>query len=276
MKFLKTISVSIILFGCKPLQSKPLVMNGIVVPHESYPSVVLLSTEFTDDTGFQATSTCTGTAISHQLVLTAAHCINTVNKTYWVNSSTKKSVAAENFFVHPNYNRNKRSSMHGANPYDIAVIVFNPDTFKDISPLATKPPSIGDTIQFIGFGRNNQGKDKEQIDSTGVKRVGTNKVLNFINSNIYFEGIAWDDKLQENSQSSSAPGDSGGPLFFNNALAGICSGGPIDSTTVSNYYPSIFNDSSLSFLKFVDSHGYSIPNLDKLEKAIIRESKILH
>ena len=88
-------------------------------------------------------------------------------------------------------------------------------------------PNIGDTIEIIGYGK----VTSSDTERTWTPRKGTNKI-ELINPNTIEYGAKVSSRLNGDvssfanaTDSTSMAGDSGGPVLYNNRLAGIASSG---------------------------------------------------
>ena len=197
------------------------IMNGTQVPATSYPTVA----QITDPNNPFYKGT--GTLISPQHVLTAAHVVTdsfgtpnltTANQVF-VNGSLYNIAQ---YVKHPSY-------IPGAgeteNQFDVAIITLaTPVVGASFTPISRVAPQAGDLLTLVGYGSEGTG-------STGPINSGTpNGIVDYgftrigIVTNTF---IKWD--FTSTTQSSTAHGDSGGPAFIvrNNVayLAGSTQGG---------------------------------------------------
>lgn len=142
--------------------------------------------------------TCTGVAVSDQLIITAAHCLEGKVNQVRVFTGAKydpkaSSLAINGFVIHPNYN--PKQSRYKS---DLAKI-----TMKDKLPGFVKLYSIysgkkieGNLYRF-GFGERNKKNVRTVITPT-------------------FRKLNLDEAVIELNDQFSRSGDSGGPIFMQN------------------------------------------------------------
>ncbi len=140
--------------------------------------------------------TCTGVAVSDQMVVTAAHCLDgeiTKVRIFTQRSYDPKAsfVAVKKFTLHPGYR--PKSSRY---KYDLAKIFLEEKLPQEIRilPIFKEQIVLGEIFRF-GFGERAK---------KNIRTVITPK----------FKNINWEDKILELHDQYSYSGDSGGPIFL--------------------------------------------------------------
>lgn len=244
--------------SCKTSGSRLNVMGGDLT--DDYPMVLqyeLYSPTFFNGEDYEK-SGCSSVVVSSNTLLTASHCIyegkwtpegeSSEKAFYYQKASVKvdgKTYVSSKIKWHPLYvryasNLSEEDEKKGYDYYhrfDIAVIVFDDNPFLNIKPavLVKSLPSENTSVRLVGFGPNTWDKlEDDQWDwfkgekSMGVTRVSKNKYCPEGSLEIR---TPFDEKKQDLILPSSAPGDSGGPVFIEGSfkLVGIVSGPAGDS-----------------------------------------------
>ena len=162
---------------------------------------------------------CSGTLIAPQYVLTAGHCAEGVGDTAGRFLVGGQEYRTTKVYLHPSYNGN-RIGQDGAN--DIAIYKLDRAvTNVTPSPISRTNPTVGQLLTLVGFGGGGTGTTGHTGDY-GTKRVGTTPI-----DQVTAQTIFWN--FDNNTESNTAPGDSGGPAFVTVGgvlyVAGVTSGG---------------------------------------------------
>ncbi|WP_176736832.1 trypsin-like serine protease [Oligoflexus tunisiensis] len=208
-------------------RSEVKVTNGREVAESEYPSVVMLYDSVQG-------GICTGTFITPTVVLTAAHCsmagevdadgivdleLAIVRIVDHENKQAELVATSTRIVRNPLWDANGRN----VNKYDLSLVTFPEGTAQGISELAPTAAKARDTFTIVGYGLN-QTKDMSNGESAGMKREGVNTVTAVRDGFIQFTGKDA-TTTGDGTDSSSASGDSGGPLFIDGKVAGVTSGG---------------------------------------------------
>ena len=189
------------------------IVNG--TQSSGYPAVGLI--------GDTADDFCSGTLIAPQYVLTAGHCAVGVADTVGTFTIGGHTYHTEKVYLNPGYND---SAIGSDSANDIAIYKLNePVVGIAPMPIFRGTPQVGQLLTLVGFGGGGTGTTGSNGDF-GIKRVGTTPI-----DNVTPKLIEWN--FDNNSESNTAPGDSGGPAFVTvggvKYIAGVTSGG--DSAT---------------------------------------------
>lgn len=194
-----------------PVSSLPLgIVNG--VPTEQFSAVGMV--------GDRSVLYCTGTLIAPRFVLTAGHCAEGLRPTQGRFAIAGSLYSSSAVFVHPSYNGNRIGSSDAAN--DIAILELS-TSVAGITPdlIFRGVPHVTDLLTLVGFGAGGTGTTGHD-GSFGLKRAGTTPI-----DNVTQRRVLWN--FDNNHESNTAPGDSGGPAYLQVSgvyyVAGITSGG---------------------------------------------------
>jgi len=185
--------------------SESRVVSG--VPTDQFGSVGIIGDRFG---GF-----CSGTLITPRDVATAAHCAVGINNSDGRFSVEGMTYATTSIHVHPSYNDFTLNN-------DIAVFrLSRPITNIEPSPIFRGTPRVGQILTLVGYGAGGTGASGHTGDF-GTKRVGVTPI-----DGVEETLITW--RFDDETESNTAPGDSGGAAFLDVSgqyhLAGITSGG---------------------------------------------------
>lgn len=264
VSFLLVVPCLALLTGCGPEPSRHSdihVTNGQEIQESDFPSTVLIL-------GFigQTPSICTATFVNDQQAITASHCVAGLRPNsptlYYVrveydenDEPTYKAVAkASSFHSHSKYSMRDRK---GINRYDLAIVNFPKNTAPAVSQIASETPEVGATLVIVGYGNNKNFLSKNgslEGSGSGIKRFGVNRLSLVEDGMLVFAGLPESQEdVVRGAYASSGSGDSGGPMFIDNKLVGVTSGGGIieleDGQLLSvSRYVDLTSDESKEFL----------------------------
>ena len=182
---------------------------------------------------------CSGTLIAPNAVLTAAHCVEGMGDTEGTFTVGGKTYSTTKMTIHPDYQSSK--------DVDLAVMILS-ENVTGVTPMDINrvTPQVGEVLTLVGFGATGNGNSGHNGDF-GVKHEGKTPI-----DEVTATHVNWN--FDNNNESNTAPGDSGGPAFLNQngklVIAGVTSGGTRDDAAIGDYSFDIRVD---AFADWIDS-----------------------
>jgi V8-like Glu-specific endopeptidase len=205
------------------------IVNGQNVPASQFPTVGQVG-----DAGFDF---CTGTLIGSKYVLSAGHCVTDDNGRPNLTAANARfrlggvEYRVSQIVVHPSYNGN----IDTEGVVDLSILVLTQDV-PNVTPstLYRQAPTVGAVLTLAGYGVTGTGTtgvtDNSPTPQQGTIDFGTTPIDEVTGTFIKWN---FDNKPAPNTESNTAPGDSGGPAFITVngqlVLAGVTSGGSNDN-----------------------------------------------
>jgi hypothetical protein len=210
-------------------------VNGQIDTSDEYSPVVELKTGL---------STCTGTFVSDNTLMTAAHCVNSSEPGGGLKAIIKgKGVVPIKTFVPATPDGKRREPKD-----DVAVVLFQDglsDAWYSVSRVA---PQVGEKITIVGFGQTDFIGNNEPDEK---RRFGFNTITELADG-----GATIKYELGVNCQGSAigtnamaGRGDSGGPVFTKSGLIGIINRGEISHETLIEYDANLVTPAMEKFLR---------------------------
>ncbi len=267
--------------------------NYLVSPGTGFDGVVRLDINRTD---FENGGLCTGSLLPTGLhILTAAHCLtqDTIGteeipgafvtegaKVFFDLPTGRSDLDAAEFYVNPLWNGN----YYNANDVAVIKLAGEAPAAAERYDLYRGSDEIGQIFTKVGYGRSGNGNtgngNTGRTINDGRKRYGQNTydaVLGGTNARAlgydFDNGLATNDAIGTFSGTPNtglglnevftAPGDSGGPNFINNSIAGITSFRDppsrygvftdIDNINNSSFGETAFDTRVSSYASYIDS-----------------------
>jgi secreted trypsin-like serine protease len=236
-------SLSLIVSGNSPAQA---IVSGayVINPPSESPWAISLWVDQDNDEG--PTFICSGTLISSQLILTAAHCFQGIQGEFFVEVGattlgTGKKIGVDSYWVSPRYNRsnivNDVAVGHLLLPHELRVY-----------PRLDKSSSTGSSTKakatIFGWGRDQNGEITGDLRKTTVSFQKVSALKSYGRGfNTKTNLAAGTYIAKERIYTAACNGDSGGPLMTgtlsNPVISGIVSYGPAESCNLT--IPTVFS-----------------------------------
>lgn len=239
----------------RPANSCFALVNGQLDVNGDYSAVVPLK---------NGRSLCTGTFVSDNTLLTAAHCVTPSAEGGGLRTTINGRVVVPlKALLSPMPNGIEREPKD-----DVAVIVFEDGTSDTWFDLSRFPPKIGQRVTIVGFGQTDFVGDNRSDEK---RRYGENTITDLPDkgATIKYELSVNSDGSAIGSDVMTGRGDSGGPLFLGNGLLGIVSRGEgkINKGKLIEYDANLVTIEMEKFLKSTIKSGARINGLELLGKA---------
>ena len=171
---------------------------------------------------------CTATLIAPGWALTAAHCLTDMSRVRL--EFEGQNVAARSWYVHKRWNNNERRG------YDIGLIrLRTPVVGVTPATLYRGSDEVGQVGRIVGYGDHGDGQiganDFDAQRRTAYNDIDAVAFAAGRPSVLVTDFDAPGDPGVLANEGTTAPGDSGGPLFIGTAIAGITSWGSSDYST---------------------------------------------
>lgn len=225
-----------------PSGSNLKVTDGVEISATEFPSVVRL------DLG---DAICTGTFVSPTTLITAAHCLEN-RPTIQYNRILAVKVIQNARYFRQNIND------------DIGVVVFPENTAPAQTGFLGRSPRSGEAVTIVGYGNSYYPSPFSETGSgSGTRRKGQNVVRSLEEGLILVEA-----RNSRPDRAICGSGDSGGPLFVDNKLAGVTSSRSVSLNPPICFYVDLEAPNTRDFLNRAVKEGADIPALTSTNKPL--------
>jgi subtilisin-like proprotein convertase family protein len=256
---LRGLAVSVIALSALPAFG---VIGGSEVPSGWYPYTTAVLGKTTAEIG------CTGTLVAPRWVVTAAHCVAGPRYGFNVRVGSVKwqsggvVIAVTRRIVHPNYK--PPSQVDDIAMLELATAV--PSATASPAPMSGGWPPVGASVRSLGWGATNASvlapsATLKQLDTTVLRScaiTGPNELC-----------------TKSTPTAATCAGDSGGPVLYNGAIAGVmsrglaCGSGEEASANISSYRTWIDQQIASTTPKtYSNNNDYQIPDTFAVESPI--------
>ena len=235
-------------------------------------------------------SLCSGTFISHNTLVTAAHCIDDstmggvfyipghyikyINNEWEQRVTPLKALHNENAIL---YSGGSQSIQMSDSVVDLAILIFPDNTAPATTPLLGRTLTEGESVTVIGYGKTST--TNPDLNTPVVRRYGQNEAIlepsGIFKQYVLKEGLVATIGRSETDTSSvkscslstdsqAAEGDSGGPLFSDDSIAAITSMGHTDTNAQKDIaiFVDLNSEESKSLLSTAKDEGATIDLTD--------------
>lgn len=229
-------------------------VNGEIDTKDEYSPVVELKSGL---------SICTGTFVSDNTLITAAHCIKSDEPGGGIKALFKgKSLAPIKTFIPVVPAEEKRQPKN-----DVAVVLFPNGTSDEWFPVSRIPPRAGQRFTIVGFGQtdfvgNNASDEKRRFGYNTITEITDGGATIKYELSVTCQGQAL------GIDAMAGRGDSGGPLFTKSGLIGIISRGEIVTGKLIEYDANLVTPAMSKFLRMTMKEGAKINGLSPEEKEL--------
>ena len=219
------------------------ITNGRTVSEAETPQIVHILSPDID---------CTGVVVGTGIILTADHCLSRKGPAAMLVNGQQ----VIDIFV-PTPEENQRTKL------DLLLLRVPKEVTQDVLPIRRIPlPHHSIEVMIMGYGNAYAPGLPVKIDTSSTKRAGLNILVNDpkVRNESYFNLRFEPGPFDRAKPSGALPGDSGGPMVYENAVVGIASKSfPVVSSAfgISNY-TNILSARSFRFLEEARAKGWSI------------------